>query len=186
MANVYTSQILKDDTQHVVIKLTGKFDGTNGQESNTARIVANSLSGALATNGYPVANTQGGAANTTLAYYGLSLYRLWFDCNNSNAADVELYWQATTPQTLMVLSGSGEYDGNGNWITLSNPTIGTAGSNGNIGVLTRGMVANNSYTIIMELRKHNEYYSRGQFTDPAAFNYTPYGLTPGGVNGIGH
>jgi hypothetical protein len=41
------------------------------------------------------------------------------------------------------------------------------------------MVANNSYTIIMELRKHNEYYSRGQFKDPAAFNYKPYGLTPG-------
>ena len=28
MSNTFTSQILKDDTQHVVIKLTGKFDGT--------------------------------------------------------------------------------------------------------------------------------------------------------------
>jgi hypothetical protein len=185
MANAYTSQILKDDTQHVVIKLTAKFDGT-GQESNTARIVANSLFGALATNGYPVANVHGGAANTTLNYYGLSLHRLWFDCTNAVAADVELFWQATTPQTLMHLSGAGEYDGAGNWITMPNSTAGTSGSNGDLGITTRGMGANNSYTIILQLRKHNEYYSRGQFTDPAAFNYTPYGVTPGGDNGIGH
>ena len=177
MSNTFTSQILKDDTQLVVIKLTGKFDGT-GQESNTSRIAANTFSGALATNRYPIVNTAGYAANTALTYYGLSLYRLWFDCTNSNAADVELYWQASSPQTLMFLSGSGEYDGNGNWITMSNPTINTAGANGNIGITTRGMVANNSYTIVMELRKHNEYYSRGQFTDPAAFNYAPYGVTP--------
>jgi hypothetical protein len=179
MANAYSYQVLKDDTQHVVIKITGKFDGT-GQEANAVRIQANSFSGALATNGYPVANTQpSGVANTALPYYGLSVHRMWFDCTNSNSADVELYWNAATPQTLMMLSGVAEYDGNGNWITIPNPTIGTSGAKGDIGIATRGMVANNSYTIIMELRKHNEYYSRGQFADPAAFNYKPYGLTPG-------
>ena len=184
MSNVYTYQVLKDDTQHAVIKITAKFDGT-GQESNTVRIQANTLSGALATNGYPVANSQGGAANTTLPYYGVSLYRLWYDCSSATTADVELFWQATTPQTIFFLNGNGEYDGNGNWITIPNNSQGTAGSNGNIGIVTRGMLANDSYTIIMELRKHNEYYSRGQFRDPAAFNYTPYGVTPGGNNGIG-
>ena len=55
MANSYTSQVIKDTTESVVIKLTASFDGS-GQESNTARIVANTLYGALATNGYPVAN----------------------------------------------------------------------------------------------------------------------------------
>ena len=55
---------------------------------------------------------------------------------------------------------------------------GTANCNGNIGVRTRGMVANTSYTIVMELRKENEYYQRGQFNDPAAFNYTPYNIRP--------
>lgn len=184
MANAYTYQVLKDDTQHVVIKLTAKFDGT-GQESNASRIMANSFSGALATNGYPVANSQGGAANTALSYYGLSLYRLWYDCSSSTTADVELSWQATTPQPIFYLNGNGEYDGNGNWITIPNNTAGTAGANGNIGIVTRGMIANDSYTIIVELRKHNEYYSRGQFRDPAAFNYTPYGITPNGNNGIG-
>jgi hypothetical protein len=184
MPNVYGYQVLKDDTQHTVIKLTAKFDGS-GQEANNYRISANSFSGALATNGFPVVNNAGYIANTALNYYGLALYRLWFDCTNSNAADVEVFWNATTPQTIAILSGVGEYDGAGNWITISNPTQGKSGSNGDIGITTRGMIANNSYTIIMELRKQNEYYSRGQFRDPAAFNYPPYGTTPGGNNGIG-
>ena len=184
MSNAYTYQVLKDDTQHAIIKITAKFDGT-GQESNTVRIQANTLSGALATNGYPVVNAAGYIANTALPYYGLSLYRLWYDCASSTTADVELTWHATTPQTIFFLNGNGEYDGNGNWITIPNNTQGTARANGDIGIVTRGRAANDSYTIIMELRKHNEFYSRGQFRDPAAFNYTPYGLTPGGNNGIG-
>lgn len=170
MANVYGINVLKDDTQHAVIKLTAKFDGS-GQESNTARIVANTLSGALATNGFPVANSQGGSANTTLPYYGLSVYRVWYDC--ATTGDVELTWSATAANTIFMLNGNGEYDGAGNWITIPNPTAGAAGSNGNIGIVTRGMVANDSYTIIMELRKDNAHYSRGQFRDPAAFNYGP-------------
>ena len=53
MSNVYTYQVIKDTTEHCVIKLTASFDGT-GQESNTSRISANTLYGALATNGYLV------------------------------------------------------------------------------------------------------------------------------------
>ena len=176
MANIYSSQILKDDTQHVVIKWTAKFDGT-GQESNNVRLQANTLYGSLATNGFLIANNQGGAANTSLPYHGLSVYRCWYDC--ATTGDVEVYWTATTSNTIFMLNGNGEYDGAGNWVTIPNSTIGAPGSNGNIGIVTRGMVANDSYTIVMELRKHNEYYQRGQFNDPAAFNYKPYGLTPG-------
>jgi hypothetical protein len=173
MANSYTSQVIKDTTEHVVIKLTGSFDGT-GQEANTARIVANTLAGALATNGYPVANVHGGSANTTLAYYGLALNRLWYDCTSNG--DVQLSWTADTPQTLMMLSGNGEFDGMGNWTTI--PNNAGAGKNGDIGLTTRNMTAGDSYTMIIELRKENEYYSRGQFVDPAAFNYGAYSRTP--------
>ena len=178
MANVYGINVLKDDTQHAVIKLTAKFDGT-GQETNTARIVANTLSGALATNGFLVANTQGGSANTTLPYYGLAINRLWYDCSGTANSDVELYWSATASNTAFFMNGNGEYDGAGNWITIPNPTAGAAGSNGNIGITTRGMGNGDSYTIILELRKDNAYYQRGQFNDPAAFNYGPnFGLRP--------
>lgn len=175
MANSYTTQVIKDTTEHVIIKLTGKFDGT-GQELNHARIAANSLYGALATNGYLVANVHGGSANTTLSYYGLNLHRLWYDCGCTG--DVELYWHADTPVPLMYLNGNGEYDGAGNWVTIPNNAKGTAGCNGDILTITRGMVANDSYTIVAEFRKENEYYQRGQFNDPAAFNYDPYGPTP--------
>ena len=175
MANSYDYQVIKDTTEHTVIKLTASFDGT-GQESNAVRISANTLYGALATNGYLVANSQGGAANTTLAYYGLALNRLWYDC--SVTGDVQLTWNAATPKTLMFLNGNGEFDGMGNWTTIPNNAAGTSGCKGDIGVVTRGMVSGDSYTIIIELRKDNAYYQRGQFNDPAAFNYAPYNIRP--------
>jgi hypothetical protein len=180
MANGYSYQVLKDDTQHAIIKLTGEFDGT-GQESNISRIAANSLSGAIATNGYLVANNQGGAANTPLPYYGLTIHRLWYDTDTATG-DIQLYWAntATTAANgvpIVFFQGNGEYDGNGNWITIKNPTVG-ANMNGDIALVTRGQVANASYTVIMELRKDNAHYQRGQFNDPAAFNYNPYNMRP--------
>jgi hypothetical protein len=45
-------------------------------------------------------------------------------------------------------------------------------------IKTVGTTANAAYTLIIELHKNGEYYSSGQFQDPAAFNYTPYGVTP--------
>lgn len=170
MANSYTSQVLKDTTEHVIIKLTGKFDGT-GQENNHSRIAANSLYGALDSS---KANLLSSTANTgPLSFYGLNLHRLWYDCGCTG--DVELYWHADIPVPLMYLNGNGEYDGAGNWVTITNNAKGTANCNGDILVTTRGMVANDSYTIVAEFRKENEYYQRGQFNDPAAFNYPPYG-----------
>jgi hypothetical protein len=174
MANQFTYQVIKDTTQHTVIKLTGKFDGS-GQEDNAARIQASSLSGAL--------NTTGGLlieGGTPKSYYGLAIHRLWYDCTNPNSADVEVYWNATTPVTSLMLSGTFEYDGNGNWVTIPNSAAGTPGCNGSLGIKTRGMVANNSYSIVVELRKDNSTYQRGQFNDPAAFNYGEYGMVQTG------
>ena len=173
MANSYTSQIMKDTTEHVVIKLTASFDGT-GQESNVVRIQANTLYGALDTS---KANLLSSTANTgALPYYGLGTYRVWYDC--AAGGDVQLFWNAATPQPMLIMNGNGEYDGAGNWITIPNNTAGTSGSKGDIGIVTRGMAANDSYTIIMELRKDNAHYQRGQFNDPAAFNYGSYGPRP--------
>jgi hypothetical protein len=184
MANKYSYQVLKDDTQHAVIKLTANFDDGVEQEDNIHRIQANTLYGALATNGYPVANVWGGAANTPLDYYGLTLNRLWYDTDTSSGS-VELYWANTASATaedgvpIIFMQGNGEYDGNGNWITIKNPTVDANNNNGDIAVHTRGQVANASYTLILELRKDNAYYQRGQFNDPAAFNYGPdYSLRP--------
>ena len=174
MANAFTYQVIKDTTERAVIKLTGKFDGS-GQEDNPHRISANTLSGALNANTNPGLLSSGGSA---LPYYGLNVYRIWYDTTNGATGDVELYWNANPVVTLMLLSGNSEYDGAGNWVTIPNAAKGTSQCNGDIGIRTRGMVANTSYTIVMELRKENEYYQRGQFNDPAAFNYTPYKIRP--------
>lgn len=174
MANSFTFQVMKDTTQDVVIKLTASFDGT-GQESNSARIQANTLYGALDANNVPL-RTSLSVSNTAKPYYGLQLNRLWYDC--AAGGDVQLYWAATTNLPIIIMNNNGEFDGAGNWITIPNNTAGQPGSNGNIGIVTRGMAANDSYTMVMELRKDNAYYQRGQFNDPAAFNYPPYGLKP--------
>ena len=175
MANVYQYKVLKDTTEKTVIKLTSKFDGT-GQEDNPHRISANTLYGALNANTVPGLLSDGGSA---LSYYGLSIQRLWYDSTNSNGADVELYWNANgTPNTIFFLSGTYEFNGNANWISIPNESKGLTGCNGDIGIRTRGMAANNSYAIIVELRKDNEQYQRGQFNDPAAFNYGEYSIRP--------
>lgn len=172
MANQFTYQVLKDTTEHAVIKLTGKFDGS-GQEDNHTRIQANTLYGALNANATPGLLSSGGSA---LSFYGLKVQRVWYDCPSDG--DVQLFWHADTAVTCMFLNGNGEYGGAGNFLTISNNARGTAGCRGDMGIQTRGMVANSSYTIIIDFRKENEHYQRGQFNDPAAFNYPPYGVTP--------
>jgi len=174
MANSFTYQVIKDTTEHAVIKLTGSFDGSSGQEANAVRIQANTLYGAMDTS---KGNLLTSAANTgALGFYGLSLYRLWYDC--AAGGDVTLYWNASTQVPLMALNGNGEYDSAGNWVTIPNNAKGTSGCKGDIGVTTRGMTTNDSYTMILELRKDNEHYQRGQLSDPAAFNYGGYSLRP--------
>lgn len=173
MANSYDYQVIKDTTEHVVIKLTGIFDGS-GQESNVVRIQANTLYGAMDSS---KGNLLSSTANTgPLSYYGLSLNRLWYD--TPNGATVTLNWHAATPKTLMCISGGGEYDGMDNWTTIPNNAAGTTGCKGDIGITTTGMQSGNAYTIVMELRKDNAHYQRGQFNDPAAFNYGEYSIRP--------
>lgn len=180
MANRFSYQVLKDDTQWAVIKLTGEFDGS-GQENNVARIQANTLYGALDANNVPL-RTSRSLSNTAKPYYGLTVNRIWYDVDTA-VGDVSLFWANTASSDagdgvpLVFMQGNGEFDGAGNWITIKNPTVGV-NNNGNIAIRTRGQQANASYTIILELRKENEYYQRGQFNDPAAFNYGAYALTP--------
>jgi hypothetical protein len=180
MPNSYSYQVLKDDTQFAVIKLTGVFDGS-GQEDNASRIAANTLYGALDANNVPL-RTALSVSNTAKPYYGLTVNRIWYN-TDTGAGSVGLYWantiasSATDGTPLVILNGNGEYDGAGNWITIQNPVVGP-NNNGDIGIYTRGQTANSSYTIILELRKDNAQYQRGQFNDPAAFNFGEYSIRP--------
>lgn len=178
MANAYTYKVLKDTTERVVVKLTGAFDGT-GQESNVARVPANTFYGAMATNGYLLANNQGGAANTALSYYDLQMIRLSYNVNFGSTGYVQLYWAGNgggaNNDVIANLSFYGEYGE-----AQAHPPFinGSIGGNGNMGISTVGAVANTSYTFIIEFRKNNQMYQRGQYNDPAAFNASPYNITP--------
>jgi hypothetical protein len=175
MANKYTTQTLSDTNQHTVIKLTGLFDGSTTETSNT-RIQANTLNFALDTS---KANLLSSIENTgALSYYGLSIDRIWYN----SSASVELYWSSTAnANTIMYIPsfGTGSYNGEGNWVTIPNNAEGQVGCVGDIGIKSVGTPAvNTSYDIIISLRKDNNHYSRGQLADPSAFNYGEYALKP--------
>jgi hypothetical protein len=187
----FTYQVLRDTQTDSVIKLTGVFyDGT--AEANGSRIQANSLSFALDANGVQLHTAQS-LSNTALSYYDLQLTGVKYFVNfpTTTIGGVELYWngagsntqlQYANSSTILHLNGQGEF-GLGEQLPsiLNNSGVtGTANTvgNGDIGVMTSGGVANAAYTLIITLRKNNQMYARGQFQDPAAFNYRPYNITP--------
>jgi len=200
MANKFTYQVLRDTTTDSVIKLTAVFDGT-GQEANSVRIQANTLSNALATNGYLVANSQGGSANTPLSYYDLQLTGLKYYVNfptstsGGSIGGVEIFWsgagsnyanQYANSATIFHLNGDGEFGlgeqipsiPNNSGANTNNYIVSANTGVGDLGVTTIGATANSSYTLIFSLRKNNAMYQRGQLNDPAAFNYGQYSLKP--------
>ena len=197
MANKFTYQVLRDTQTDSVIKLTGVFDGTSGQEMNLSRIQANTLNNALATNNYLLANSTNAFANTPLSYYDLQITGVKYYVNfpTTNVGGVELFWSGNNATgsfasgyansaTIFHLNLQGEF-GLGEQLPsiLNNSGDGIRANtvgNGDIGIQTTGGTANSAYTLIISIRKNNQMYQRGQFNDPAAFNFkgAGYGVTP--------
>jgi hypothetical protein len=192
MANKFTYQILRDTQTDAVIKLTGTFDGTSNEANNT-RIQANTLSGALDANGV-ILHSQSSVSNTALSYYDLQLTGLKYYVNMptvSPIGSVEIFWngagstsaaQYANSATIFHLNSQGEF-GLGEQLpsilnNSGNTAIANSSGNGDIGVYTYGASSNSAYTLILSFRKNNAMYQRGQFNDPAAFNFGQYGLRP--------
>lgn len=179
MANRFTYQVLRDSTTDVVIKLTGQFDGASGQEANNARIVANTFYGALDANSVPLRSALS-VSNTALPYYNLQLTQCQYFVNmptNNPPGSVELFWAGNTTAnnaTIFYLNYNGEF-GSQQQPAINNNAINPTG---NLGVNTYGAIANTAYTLVLTFRKDNAQYQRGQFNDPAAFNFGAYKQTP--------
>ena len=184
MSNRFTYQVLRDSTTDAVIKITGNFDGS-GPEANGARIQANTLYGALDANLVPLHSSLS-ASNTALPYYDLQLTGLKYYVNfpTSNVGGVEIYWngagatqaaQYANSSTIFHLNMQGEFGLGEQQPSIMNNSV---NGNGDIGIATQGAIANCAYTLIVSLRKNNAMYQRGQFNDPAAFNYGIYGMKP--------
>ena len=199
MANKFTYQVLRDTVQDCIIKITGVFDGS-GQEANNVRIQANSLYGALDANLVPL-GTGLSKSNTALPYYDLQLIGVSYFVNMGlGTGTVEIFWngygttaaaQYANSATIFHLNQQGDYGQiagsqlpvifNNAPNVLYNSAQGVTTANtakGDMGVYTSGATANSSYTLIMNFRKNNQYFQRGQFNDPAAFNYGTYGIKP--------
>lgn len=184
MSNKFTYQVLRDTQTDAVIKITGTFDGS-GQEANGARIAANSLSNALDSS---KANLLASTANTgPLSYYDLQLTGLKYYVNfpTQTVGGVEVFWngggsnyanQYANSATIFHLNGQGEFGLGEQLPSILNNSAGP--TLGDIGVATQGATANCAYTLILEVRKNNSMYQRGQFNDPAAFNYGQYSIKP--------
>ena len=192
MANKFTYQVLRDTTTDTVIKLTGIFDGT-GEQRNNIVIAANTLSGALDANGVPL-RTSLSLSNTALSYYDIQLTGLKYYVNlptTSPLGSVELFWngggataaaQYANSATIFHLNSQGEF-GLGEQLpsilnNSGNTAIANTQGNGDLGIYTWGASANSAYTLIISLRKNNAHYQRGQFNDPAAFNFGQYSIKP--------
>jgi hypothetical protein len=176
MATSNSTQVLIDTTKRAVIKRIGIFDTSGGDEVQTVMLDPRTLSGVLDANGnlWRTGNTlpSGFGAN------GLTIKRIVYNVDGE-LGHLQLKWQgnaAANDRTIVALGvGTGDTNPNDNlpviWNNAVNPT-------GNITVQTVGTVANAAYTLIVELHKDNRYFQAGQFNDPAAFNYPPYGRTP--------
>ena len=174
MATSNSTQILVDTTSRTVIKRIGIFDNNGGDEKETVIIEPLKLFGALNANGayYQTGNTTpAGLANSA---FTISRILLAVD---AEVGHLQLKWQGTTSSATIVAAGVGVFDTNPQYQlpSISNNAVGPTG---NVTITTVGTTANAAYTVIIELHKNNKYYDRGQLTDPAAFNYGAYALTP--------
>jgi hypothetical protein len=169
MATSNTTQILLDTNKRTVIKRIGFFDINGGDEVQTVFINAKTLSNAMNANNLPYQS-----GNTVAAGFGtgLTISRVIASVD-AEVGHLQLLWEGTSSSTIMAL-GVGSIDTNPQYQlpvitnTATNPT-------GNIAIKTVGTTANACYTVIIELHKNGQYYAAGQFQDPAAFNYPPYG-----------
>jgi len=162
MSNTFTYDILKDSTKDVFIKLTGNFTSSNN-ESNNNRISANSFLGALNSYGFDISN-----GGIPLNYYGFTIKNVWHSINNN--LTVELFYNGSNNNPILILNNSGEYRISKYSTPLSNYEFNT---NGNIGIKTFGASNNSSYTLILEIHKNNNYYDSGKLNNNQDFNNFP-------------
>lgn len=171
MAISNTTQILIDTNKKTVIKRVGIIDS---DESQTVIIDPKSLAFALNANNLPYQS--GNTVAPGFANSAFTISRVIASVD-AEVGHLQLNWQGTTSDATIYALGVGFADTNANY-QLPVITNNAVGPTGNVVLKTAGTTPNAAYTIIIELHKNGQYYSGGQFQDPAAFNYPPYGVTP--------
>ena len=160
MANKFTEQRLIDSNKRTLIKLTGILD----TEMNNVTVVdVSTLAFALNT------SNQIMSSNTNpKSTYDVTVKRVIGDININGL--LKLQWHGASNTEMLVL-GPDTYDldldkDGINAVITNNETS----SLGDILISTVGATSNNSYSIILDLRKNSRDYDAGQTRDPVAFN----------------
>ena len=108
----------------------------------------------------------------------VTLHRVIYNVDQE-IGHLQIKWQGAdgaNDRTIFALGvGGGDTNPNDNLPVIPNNS---PNPSGNVSIQTVGTTANAAYTLIMEFHKNGTYFSSGQFADPAAFNYPPYGVTP--------
>ena len=160
MANSNNVQKLKDTNKTAVFKLTGFFDGT-GEETNVLKIDTSTLTFAMNANNMIM------SANThPKPRYRAIPTRIWYDCNIKNGW-LKLNFDSSSGDATILAVGRGQAQVD---CTEAQVNRQEANSNGDIMLSTSGASGNDSYTIIVELRKDARDFDQGQTADPQAFN----------------
>lgn len=171
MAIANSIQILVDTNKRTVIKRIGIIDS---DESQTVIIDPKTLNHVMNANNLPYQS--GNTVGAGFANSAFTVSRVVASVD-AEVGHLQLKWQGTTTDATIYAFGVGFADTNPNYQlpVISNNAVGPTG---NIVLKSVGTTANAAYTVIIELHKNGQYYSAGQFQDPAAFNYPPYGVTP--------
>jgi hypothetical protein len=148
MADVVTTQLLKDHAKGFAVKLTNISDGTG--EVNVTKVDASTL----------VANTGIGAERLTIT-------KLFWSVASGTSATmsprVTLSWGGSTNTIITTLTGSGFWD-----LTAAGQcplTNNAPAPTGDILLSTAGFTANAAYTLIIEGKKVAGFSSREETDD---------------------
>lgn len=151
MADVVTSQILKDHAKGYAVKLTNISDGTG--ETDVIKVDASTL-----------------AANNGVGTERLTITKLFWSVASGTSSTmsprVTLKWAGSANTTIVTLTGSGYWDlSSGGQCPLTNNA---SSPTGDILLSTAGFTANAAYTVIIEGKKVAGYTSREETDDGVA------------------
>lgn len=151
MADVVTSQILKDHASAYAVKLTNISDGTG--ETDVIKVDASTLT----------ANTGVGAERLTITKLFWSVAS---GTSSTMSPRVTLKWAGSSNTTIVTLTGSGYWDlTTGGQCPLTNNA---SSPTGDILLSTTGFTANAAYTVIVEGKKVAGFSSREVTDDGVA------------------
>lgn len=160
MANTIREQKLIDSNKRALIKYVIVSDGT--QEANTRLVDASSL--AFALNATGVISQTNPKTNYRTTIKKIKAY-------SKTSGSILLKWQGDANSEIITFgSASVDFNFENDGAVISNPE---ANATGDILISTLGMVANDTVTIFLDLKKNSEDYDAGQTADPYAFNRRP-------------